>query len=166
MRTRLPTGTLGAGPESALSPTRTLVRRWPCEISERIDDVDFSPVGKICSFCGLVGTSETRFAGGLGAMMCADCLGFYHATFESEEASEAISRPPWNDMNDTELLSKLPLIAASAEQVNQFMGDWIELIRERKLSWAAIGEAMGVSRQAAWERFTRATAKDTSASAG
>ena len=127
--------------------------------------MDFSPVGKICSFCGLVGTSETRFAGGLGAMMCVDCLNVYHAIFSSDEALASISRPPWDEMTDTDLLSKLPLIAASAEQVNNFMGDWIGLIRERNLSWAAIGKAMGISRQAAWERFTRA-AKDDSASAG
>ena len=127
--------------------------------------MDFSPVGKICSFCGLVGTSETRFAGGLGAMMCLDCLNAYHAVSRSEEAVAAISRPPWDEMTDTELLSKLPLIASSADQVNNFMGDWIGLIRERNLSWAAIGKAMGISRQAAWERFTRA-AKDDSVSAG
>ena len=27
-------------------------------------------------------------------------------------------------------------------------------VRGRKVSWALIGEAMGVSRQAAWERFS------------
>jgi ATP-dependent Clp protease ATP-binding subunit ClpX len=69
-------------------------------------------------------------------------------------------------MSDTEMLSTLPLIAASAEQVNKFMGDWIQLLRERKLSWAAIGKAMGISRQAAWERFTRDTGKNDSASTG
>ena len=127
--------------------------------------MDFSPVGKICSFCGLVGTSGTRFAGGLGAMMCMDCLNVYHAALRSDEGTASISRPPWDEMTDTELLSKLPLIAATAEQVNNFMGDWIGLIRARNLSWAAIGKAMGISRQAAWERFTRA-AKDDSASVG
>jgi hypothetical protein len=127
--------------------------------------VDFSPVGKVCSFCGLVGTSETRFAGGLGAMMCSDCIESYHTMFESEEATEAVSTPPWDKMTDTELLGTLPQIAASAEQVNRFMGDWIQLIRERKLSWAAIGKAMGISRQAAWERFTREAPKSDSASA-
>jgi hypothetical protein len=128
--------------------------------------VDFSPVGKVCSFCGLVGTSETRFAGGLGAMMCADCIEVYHGILNSDEETKAVSTPPWDSMSDTEMLSTLPLIAASAEQVNKFMGDWIELIRERKLSWAAIGKAMGISRQAAWERFTRVSNKGDSASAG
>jgi hypothetical protein len=116
--------------------------------------VDFSPVGKVCSFCGLVGVKGTKFAGGLGAMMCADCLEYYHGVFASAERTAAITRPPWDDMTDAELLSKLPLISMSADQVNEFLGQWVALLRSRKLSWAEIGKVMGVSRQAAWERFS------------
>lgn len=128
--------------------------------------MDFSPVGKVCSFCGLIGTSETRFAGGLGAMMCTDCLVTYYENYRSHDGAEAVSTPPWDKMSDPEMLSTLPLIAATAEQVNTFMGDWIQLLRERNLSWAAIGKAMGISRQAAWERFTRTASKSDNASTG
>lgn len=133
--------------------------------------MDFSPVGRVCSFCGLIGTAETRFAGGLGAMMCQDCVDVYYEWSHSPEASQPegvqkVSTPPWNQMTDTEMLSTLPLIAANAEQVNKFMGDWIGLLRERNLSWAAIGKAMGISRQAAWERFTRDSGKGDKASTG
>ena len=116
--------------------------------------MDFSPVGKVCSFCGLVGENDTKFAGGLGAMMCADCLEYYHGVFNSPERSAAITRPPWDDMTDAELLSKLPLISITADQVNEFLRQWVELLRSRKLSWAEIGKVLGVSRQAAWERFS------------
>jgi len=30
----------------------------------------------------------------------------------------------------------------------------VDLLRSRKVSWEAIGKALGVSRQAAWERFS------------
>jgi biotin operon repressor len=30
----------------------------------------------------------------------------------------------------------------------------IDLLRSRKVSWAQIGTALGMSRQSAWERFT------------
>jgi ATP-dependent Clp protease ATP-binding subunit ClpX len=33
------------------------------------------------------------------------------------------------------------------------IGELIHEIRTRGVSWARIGEALGVSRQAAWERF-------------
>jgi hypothetical protein len=115
--------------------------------------MDFDSANKSCSFCGMRGTSETRFAGGLGAMMCVDCLEFYHHKFSSPELLETISRPPWEKMSDTEILAKLPLIADTATQVNGFLGEWVQMARERNLSWAEIGQALGVSRQAAWERF-------------
>jgi len=30
----------------------------------------------------------------------------------------------------------------------------VDLLRSRRLSWAVIGAALGISHQAAWERFT------------
>jgi hypothetical protein len=115
--------------------------------------VDFSPVGRVCSFCGVVGTRKTKFAGGLGAMMCQDCLEYYHDAFSRKKRLKAISRPPWESMTDAELLSKLPLIATTSDQVDEFLRDWVQLLRTRKISWAEIGKVMGISRQAAWERF-------------
>ena len=56
-------------------------------------------------------------------------------------------------MTDAELLSKLPLIATTSDQVDEFLRDWVQLLRARKISWAEIGKVMGISRQAAWERF-------------
>lgn len=88
-------------------------------------------------------------------MMCSDCLEHYHEVFASPSRSKAVSHPPWEEMSDAELLSKLPLILQSAQQVNAFASDWIDLIRARRISWAEIGKALGVSRQAAWERFAR-----------
>jgi hypothetical protein len=126
--------------------------------------VEFSPVGRVCSFCGTIGTTDTKFAGGMGALMCLDCLNRYHDIFSSTEELAAIQRPPWESMSDSELLGQLPLIAASATHVQRFLADWVGLIRERGISWTAIGKALGISRQAAWERFTRPShAKATSA---
>ena len=120
--------------------------------------MDLSPVGMVCSFCGAVGTQETRFAGGLGAAMCADCLSYHHERFQSSENLVAISKPPWEKMSDAEVLGTLPRISAVTEQVDRFLDDWVQMCRARNLSWAEIGKAMGVSRQAAWERFSEVRA--------
>ena len=132
--------------------------------------MDINPAHKTCSFCGVQGTAETTFAGGLGAMMCADCVSFFHEKFGSEEGLRSISlrsmsQLPWDEMSDTEILAKLPMIAATATQVTSFLGDWVQLARERGLSWAEIGQALGVSRQAAWERFTKGKPPKANASA-
>ena len=115
----------------------------------------FSPIGRVCSFCGLVGTASTNFAGGLGAMMCQDCLDMYTRLFATRESILSIRRPPWEQLSDEELLAKLPLISAAAEQSVEYLRDWVGLARERGLSWTDIGAALGISRQAAWERFSK-----------
>jgi hypothetical protein len=58
-------------------------------------------------------------------------------------------------MSDTEMLSRLPLVAGTAAQVDRYLRLWVGRIRQRHLSYAEIGKALGVSRQAAWERFSR-----------
>ncbi len=67
-------------------------------------------------------------------------------------------------MSDTEVLASLPLILASAEQNLAFAHEWVDLLRSRNVSWAEIGRTLGVSRQAAWERFSKKSG-DKSASA-
>ncbi len=117
--------------------------------------VDNDVERKRCSFCGVQGKRGMRFGGGLGAMICEDCVLQYHEVFASPAKSRTAAAPPWEAMSDTELLGNLPLIAQTAEQVDGFLVEWVELARDRKISWAEIGKAMGVSRQAAWERFAR-----------
>jgi len=113
------------------------------------------PSGKICSFCGRDWSPDNRFAGGMGAMICVSCIDEYHAIMHSPRRSAAIARPPWDLMPDQELLEVLPKIVVTSEQVNGFLHDWVAVIRARKISWAEIGSVLGVSRQAAWERFRR-----------
>jgi hypothetical protein len=109
-----------------------------------------------CSFCVKQGTDDTRFAGGFGALMCTDCLDSFSASFAAPENS-GVKIIGWSDdsMSDAEMLARLPLVAATASQVDRYLRAWVGGIRERHLSYAEIGKALGVSRQAAWERFSR-----------
>jgi hypothetical protein len=59
-------------------------------------------------------------------------------------------------MTDEALLDRLPLIAASLQQVEEALEQWVVEARRRRASWARIGEVLGVSRQSAWERFVEA----------
>jgi hypothetical protein len=115
--------------------------------------VDSRVESKICSFCGEQGSQENRLAGGLGAMICIRCLEHFYAVTRSPEKLAGETRPVWDEMSDADLLSRLPLILRSAAQNSDFATDWVGLIRARGLSWAEIGKVLGVSRQAAWERF-------------
>jgi len=114
-----------------------------------------------CSFCGKRGTDDTRFAGGLGALMCTDCLASFTAAFAApENAAQKIIGWSDNGMSDADMLARLPLISATAAQVDRYLRAWVGQIRERHISYAEIGKALGVSRQAAWERFSRVVKGD------
>jgi ATP-dependent Clp protease ATP-binding subunit ClpX len=39
-------------------------------------------------------------------------------------------------------------------QGNSVLQAQVDTLRKREVSWAEIGEALGISRQAAWERFS------------
>ena len=115
--------------------------------------MDWRVESKICSFCGEQGSQENRLAGGLGAMICMRCLEHFYDVTRTPELMAGETRPVWDEMSDADLLSKLPLILRSAAQNADFAVDWVGLIRARGISWAQIGKVLGVSRQAAWERF-------------
>jgi hypothetical protein len=112
--------------------------------------------GKTCSFCGEPGSQDLQLVGGLGAQICVTCVDDFHEIIHDPAKTAAIKgRFPWESMSDAELLATLPQIMVSAEQNNHFAHEWVDLLRERSISWAEIGRTLGVSRQAAWERFAR-----------
>jgi ATP-dependent Clp protease ATP-binding subunit ClpX len=119
--------------------------------------MSISREGRICSFCGTPGGPGTDLLllGGLGAQICTTCIDDFHAIVHDREQVAAAKVLPWDAMSDAEVLATLPLILASAEQNASFAHEWVDLLRERGISWAEIGNALGVSRQAAWERFSR-----------
>ena len=118
--------------------------------------MDFEPTAWSCSFCGRRGTVDTRFAAGLGAFMCTECLTSFSEAFAApENVNQRVLGWTDDSMSDTDMLARLPLIAATAAQVDRYLRLWVGRIRERHISYAEIGKALGVSRQAAWERFSR-----------
>lgn len=117
--------------------------------------------GKLCSFCATPGGpgTDVPLVGGLGAQVCAGCVDEFHGIIHDQERITTARRTmPWESMSDAEVLATLPLILASAEQNADFASEWVGLLRERGVSWAEIGRTLGVSRQAAWERFAKKSA--------
>lgn len=126
--------------------------------------MDFTRSKKMCSFCGKQGGPEVKLAGGLGAMICDECVEHFHDNNQHPERIAAMSVPPWESMPVEELLATLSLITKAAEQNAAFAQEWIDMLREKRASWAEIGKALGVSRQSAWEKYAhRSTDKPASA---
>ena len=126
--------------------------------------VDRDASKKHCSFCGEQGRSGEPLVGGLGAFMCGTCVDYYKGVVDAVRSTGAIDPPPWDTMSDADILGKLDLIRQTGAQVDDFLLEWVQLARSRKLSWAEIGKALGISRQAAWERFARSESDATARS--
>ena len=58
------------------------------------------------------------------------------------------------DKTPTEqLLAMLAGYNRAFESIDRAMQDIVDILRRRDVSWAVLGEQLGVSRQAAWKRF-------------
>jgi hypothetical protein len=60
----------------------------------------------------------------------------------------------WDEQPDETLLANLGRLQAVVSQVDAALRNHVGMLRDRGVSWTRIGEALGVSKQAAWERFS------------
>lgn len=117
--------------------------------------------GRICSFCATPGGpgTDVPLVGGLGAQICMTCVDTFHQILHDEDRTAAARAVmPWDRMSDAEVLATLPQILASAEQNASFAQEWVDMLHARGITWAEIGRVLGVTRQAAWERFAKKSA--------
>ena len=59
-------------------------------------------------------------------------------------------------MSDDSILAGLPQIATVSAQAEFTLHERIAELRRRGMTWAQLGGALGVTRQAVWERFAKA----------
>jgi hypothetical protein len=103
-----------------------------------------------CSFCIKDKSAVARLVAGPGVYICNECIDLCNLII-AEPAPEVGG---WTERPDDELLASLARIQAVGAQVDAAVHDHVGMLRERGISWTRIGEALGVSKQAAWERFS------------
>jgi hypothetical protein len=113
-----------------------------------------TPVASACSFCLKPSTEIGTLVAGPGVCICNECVALCAIIIESKPAS--VPRlDPWQHATDLEtVLATLPLVAAARVQVEQNVTGWVRRARELGATWTRIGEALGMTRQSAWERFS------------
>jgi hypothetical protein len=104
-----------------------------------------------CSFCGKSDKEVTRLIGGPGVYICDACVSICNRVLEATPAAYVIG---WHAMTDDQLLGALKIAEATVEATRAVLQAQIEELRKREISWETIGNALGISRQAAWERFS------------
>ncbi len=110
-----------------------------------------------CSFCGKDNTQVTRLIAGPGVHICDECVGLCDeilAEYAGAGPSPAPRLPEWGALSDDEMLAHIPRIAATGAKVEDSLRAWVLELRRRSVTWARIGEALGMTRQSAWGRFS------------
>jgi len=103
-----------------------------------------------CSFCGKSEREVARLLAGPKAHICDACVGVCNRILEAAPRTAT----GWDAMTDDQLLAALKPAAAAVDGTRAVLQQAVEALRARGVSWEAIGGALGVSRQAAWERFS------------
>jgi hypothetical protein len=109
-----------------------------------------------CSFCAKPDTEVATLVAGAGVYICDECVALCQQIIESKPATSPVPRvAPWQKITDLDaVLDHLPRVAKAAERVEQSLAGWVGRGRELGATWARIGEALGMTRQSAWARFS------------
>ena len=111
-----------------------------------------------CSFCGKDKHAVAKLIAGPGVYICDECVDLCDRILAEELAHVRSQSVPElgspAEQSDDELLASLARIQAVASQADAALHDHVGSLRDRGVSWTRIGAAVGVSKQAAWERFS------------
>ncbi|MGW2223452.1 ClpX C4-type zinc finger protein [Nonomuraea sp. NPDC001684] len=133
-----------------------------------------TPVAQLatrCSFCGKPHEEARKVVAGPGVYICDACVDLSQQIVQAElrkeegepaPAGDGGSRVHWGPapddkyvtgMSDDDVLASLPRQALTLEQAERDLRAWVAILRARNVTWARIGQALGITRQAAWDRF-------------
>jgi hypothetical protein len=112
-----------------------------------------SPRSLHCSFCGKSEHEIARLVAGPGAIkICNECVAACQVIMDGQSAPERSFEPAtWPTER---LMALLPTVEATSQLHRAHLQAIVDALRGREVSWAAIAEQLGVSRQSAWERFS------------
>jgi hypothetical protein len=104
-----------------------------------------------CTFCRKSRSKTGPLVAGPGVTICRECVSTC-ARLLTGKATAAFAG--WDALTEDELLDALPATALAVESSDRDLRDHVARLRSRGVSWERIAGALGVSRQAAWERFS------------
>jgi ATP-dependent Clp protease ATP-binding subunit ClpX len=125
--------------------------------------------GLRCSFCAKSQFEVAKLVAGPGVFICDECVDLssqiiaeeLEQSSRDEKAMTTAPRsktPPeikaWDALTDDGLLTEMVRAHDAHNNVDRAVARHVIALRERGVSWARIGDALGMTRQSAWERFS------------
>jgi ATP-dependent Clp protease ATP-binding subunit ClpX len=108
-----------------------------------------------CSFC-LKSQHEIAklIAGPGGIFICDECVALCDEYVAGRTPKIDHDQFKLQNIPSDRLLARLKPIERTLQGMGNQLQTVVEELRGREVSWARIGDALGISRQSAWERFS------------
>ncbi len=112
-----------------------------------------------CSFCLKAYPDVGTLVAGPGVYICDECVALCSELIASKpkpNRREPVRRiAPWDaEAGVDAVLASLPRVAHAGEQAEYVLAQYVRKARQLGATWAVIGQALGMARQSAWERFS------------
>ena len=110
-----------------------------------------------CSFCLKSQHEVKKLIAGPGFIfICDECVALCDAIIAGTWNPSMVDASKFkvDQISTDTLLARLKPIEQTLQGMGNQLQTVVEELRGREVSWARIGEALGVSRQSAWERFS------------
>jgi ATP-dependent Clp protease ATP-binding subunit ClpX len=107
-----------------------------------------------CSFCGKSQVDVEKLIAGPWTFICNECVALCDGIVAGKPPPDPKTPFKPLDRPDDELLSLMGSVDYAADGARNFLQQIVDTLRKREVSWQAIADKLGVSRQSAWERFS------------
>ena len=104
-----------------------------------------------CSFCRKDRHKVAKMVSGPGVYICEACVALSARVLTGKPTAAFAG---WSALSDDEFLATLPAAAAAVDLAEEKLREHVAMVRQRGISWERIAGALGVTRQAAWGRFS------------
>jgi hypothetical protein len=142
------------------SSTRTVtISRGSLSVDQPGSDTEEKLAPLHCSFCGKSQHEVAKLVAGPNVFICDECVGICETVIEMPVEDNAVPerRDAADPMPTGLLLSRLKVQTEIFDRVRTDLGTTVSKLRERDVSWAAMGEALGISPQSAQERLSQSS---------
>ena len=119
-------------------------------------ETDEEVVVACCSFCFKPSTKVERLVAGPAVYVCNECVDLCCEIIAAtpEGPVSGVRMMPWEHAQTVDAaLAHLPNVARAQAQVEESLLGWVLRARKLGATWAQVGDALGITRQSAWERF-------------
>lgn len=122
-----------------------------------------------CSFCNKDQSEVAKLVAGPGVYICNECVDLCNLIIaqaidsqgdgavgpdRSAKSPDPTTIRAWDALSDDDLLAEMVRAHGAHQNVDRAVAHHVAALRSRGISWARIGEALGMARQSAWERFS------------